>query len=241
MTNAAAYYDRIADRYDAQVDGAAENRAMRRAFRRHVADRTPPGGTILDFGCGTGTDAEWYAGQGFRVLAYDSSRGMVEQLEARCRAAIDAGTIVAAAGEWEVLETLLAGSDRPIDTVAANFAVMNHFADLGATLGGLVPHLAPAANVAVSVINPFHWRDLRERWWWRAALRSLGKPAITYAGEVTTHRFFPGTLRRAGAPHLKLVARLGLSGRDGDGSPRPLRGLEWVRAPFWLVCWRREC
>jgi ubiquinone/menaquinone biosynthesis C-methylase UbiE len=46
------------------------------------------GGTILDFGCGTGTDAAWYAERGHRVVAYDVSSGMVEVLREQLAEAI---------------------------------------------------------------------------------------------------------------------------------------------------------
>src|SRR6188508_1226527 len=78
------HYDRIAGQYDDQVDGIPLNRAMREAFRQRVAVLVQPGGTILDFGCGTGIDAAWYAARGYRVIAYDISPAMVDVLRARC-------------------------------------------------------------------------------------------------------------------------------------------------------------
>ena len=56
-----------------------------------MARIVPPESTLLDFGCGTGIDALHYAQQGYRVLAYDNSPGMVAQLEARCRTQFASG------------------------------------------------------------------------------------------------------------------------------------------------------
>jgi len=44
-------------------------------FCKDVAARIAPGTHVVDAGCGTGTDALWLAGQGFRVDAFDFARG----------------------------------------------------------------------------------------------------------------------------------------------------------------------
>src|SRR5207248_4638170 len=72
---AAAFYDRAASRYDAEVD-STNNLKLREHFRRRVSALAGAGGTILDFGCGTGTDAGWYAMRGHPTVAYDVSSGM---------------------------------------------------------------------------------------------------------------------------------------------------------------------
>jgi SAM-dependent methyltransferase len=237
-TRTASYYDQTAPAYDGQMEGAAVT-ALRDAFRERVAAVTPRGGTILDFGCGTGIDAEWYAARGFRVIAYDISAGMVDQLRRRCESAVAARTVTPLAGPWDVLARHLRTVD-PVDTVAANFAVLNHFADLGAALRQFTPYLAAGGAVVASLLSPFHLRDVRRRWWWAAALRARGRGALTVHGAVTTHRFLPGTLRRAAAPEFALAELLGIES-DGDASALgPMRPRTLLRAQFWLALWRKQ-
>src|SRR6185312_12989327 len=97
----AAYYDRVATAYDAQLDGRDSDRAARNALRERVARVTSRGGAVLDFGCGTGMDAGWYAARGFSVVAYDISSGMVDRLQARCAREISRGAIMPVIGDSE--------------------------------------------------------------------------------------------------------------------------------------------
>jgi len=71
----ARFYDAVAADYDALVDGRIDNVEMRLSFCERVVSVAGPGWVILDFGCGTGTDAAWYAAHGHRVMAYDVSPG----------------------------------------------------------------------------------------------------------------------------------------------------------------------
>jgi SAM-dependent methyltransferase len=237
-TRTASYYDQTAPAYDGQMEGASVA-ALRDAFRERVAAGTPRGGTVLDFGCGTGIDADWYAARGFRVIAYDISAGMVDQLRSRCAAAVAVGTVTPLAGPWDVLARHLQ-TVPPVDTVAANFAVLNHFADLDAALRQFTPYLVPRGSVVASVLNPFWRQDLRRRWWWAAALRARGRGELTLHGAVTTHRFLAATLRRAGTPELALSE---LAGIESDGDPcalRPIRLRTLLRPQFWLALWQKR-
>jgi SAM-dependent methyltransferase len=195
----ARFYDAVAAGYDAQVDDRTDNAEVRLSFCERVASIAGPGGSILDFGCGTGTDAAWYAARGHRVVAYDVSPGMVDVLRKRCRREIEAGRITPAAGPLDAMGPALEHSG-PASAIAANFAVLNHVRDLGPLLQRLAAHLAPRGALVASVLNPFYRRDMLQAWWWRSAWRSLGKGAIRMEGSVTTYRHFIGALRKAAEP-----------------------------------------
>jgi SAM-dependent methyltransferase len=200
----AAYYDGIADQYDSQVDSLALNRAMRTAFRSRVSALVGPGGTILDFGCGTGTDAIWYVGQGHRVVAYDISAGMVSELRVRCPEAVAGGRIIPVAGSLQDLMRQLQNLP-PVDGIAANFAVLNHVDDLAPLLALLAPRLVNGGSLVASLLNPLYGMDLRRRSWWRVTLLSVRTGSIVLRGAVTTYRHFIRTVRRRSRPHFSLV------------------------------------
>jgi SAM-dependent methyltransferase len=233
----AAYYDHIAPSYDAQVDGDAHNRVMRDAFRTRVSTLGRMGGTILDFGCGTGMDAAWYAARGHRVVAYDVSSGMVDALRARCPDDVAHGRIVPVAGTLGDLEPVIA-RHGPAAVVAANFAVLNHFADLGPILRFLASHLRADGVIVASLLNPVREGDMRQVWWWKGLLTSLRSGAITFRGDVTTHRHFVRTVGRAAAPRLTIAEVAHVDGERRWSTER----LEWrvaMRENFVFVVLRK--
>ena len=80
-----ATYDRIAGRFADQWWTTRLARPMSR-----FAGSLPPGGLVLDLGCGPGRDSAWLAEQGFTAVGLDASAGMVE--EARRRVTDDGAT-----------------------------------------------------------------------------------------------------------------------------------------------------
>lgn len=67
-----AWYDRNAARFAADT-GGVDMSALHDRFLRHV----PPGGRLLDAGCGVGRDALAFAECGYAVVAFDASAEMV--------------------------------------------------------------------------------------------------------------------------------------------------------------------
>jgi SAM-dependent methyltransferase len=68
-----AYYaENAGSFFDATV-----NKPMDQAYRRFLP-LVPPGGHILDAGCGSGRDSRRFAAAGFRVTAFDASAEMAE-------------------------------------------------------------------------------------------------------------------------------------------------------------------
>ena len=63
---------------------------------------------------------------------------------------------------------------------------------------------------------------MRQAWWWRGLATSFGSGAISFRGDVTTHRHFLGTIQRAATPGLALaeVAQVDAAGK-------------WTSAPGW--------
>lgn len=177
----ASFYDRVAATYDRMM-AADGTRAMRQRFLRLVRSQADPPGPILDFGCGTGVDARWYACAGYRVLAYDPSAGMLARLRRRCAGAIRTGRVVPVAGDVAACLHAARGM-APFGCIASNFSAFNHVEDPEPLLRDLAGLLAPGGRIVLSLMNPWYWRDLRGGWWWRARLASLRYRGRFVAGE----------------------------------------------------------
>lgn len=67
------YYDQNAEDYFAETYGV-DMASIYSPFLELVK----PGGCIVDAGCGSGRDAEYFAGRGYRVMGFDASRKLVE-------------------------------------------------------------------------------------------------------------------------------------------------------------------
>ena len=219
----AAFYDTLAPRYDELLTRAPIDHWTRRAFQALVAETIPTDRLLLDFGCGTGLDASWYARQGYRVLGYDISEGMVTQLRRRCGTEIASGTVVPVCAPFGDFATAIGRHPRP-DAVVSNYSCLNGLARPRAFFDAIAPLLTPGAPVLISVLNPFFWKDMAHRWWWAALARSVPRPAIITRG-------LGGGAYRHFIPSLVASARPGfrLHGRASVGAlvPRYSGTLNW--------------
>jgi SAM-dependent methyltransferase len=225
-----AHYDHIATDYDRQVDGIAANRDIRAAFRKRAAELVGPSSTILDFGCGTGTDAAWYAARGHRVVAYDVSTGMVDVLRSRCATEIAAGAIVPVVGGQQVLDDALSRI-APVDAVTANFAALNHVADLESVFAALAPRLRAGGVLVASLLNPLQRTDVRGRWWFKRMWINLWRDTVVVRGDVITYRHQVRALRRMARRWFTIeeIANIDAGGRWSTARPswRDLRRCEF--------------
>ncbi|MDE3181039.1 MAG: class I SAM-dependent methyltransferase [Acidobacteriota bacterium] len=147
---------------------------MRDAFLASVAERVDPGNLLLDFGCGTGTDALWYAQNGYRVIACDNSAGMIEQLRIKCADQVSRGAIVPYCSDYE---TFLKLDLQPrLIAVVSNFAVLSLVSDLPRFFAALAGHVAPYGYAVVSALKPLFWEDI-------LALGG-GDPALAHSARV---------------------------------------------------------
>lgn len=198
----AAFHDGVAAEYDVHLRSSPYNDLARTAFHDLVARYVPAGSTLLDFGCGTGLDALDYAQQGYRVLAYDNSPGMVAQLEARCRAQIASGAVATCAAEYPRFLDRFPAWPAP-DAIVANFAVLNSIRDLSPLFETFARQLRPSGWVIVSILNPLHWAKVRTPGWWQDAWRHPGGPRLFSARPYRTYlHFLPALLRSARGFHL---------------------------------------
>jgi SAM-dependent methyltransferase len=197
----ARYFDSLAAKYDELMSSRARNSWIRDAFRSLVLDTVPPGSLLLDFGCGTGTDTIWYAEQGYRVIAYDNSPGMMEQLRAKCAGQIARGEVRPYSTDYE---TFLKRELRPSPVaVVSNFAAFSVVADLQRLFAALSVHLATSGYVIASMVNPLFWKEMFRWWWWKSSIQSLGQGMIHVRGDgIATRRYFASYVTAAASPYF---------------------------------------
>ena len=126
MTTARLAFDRLAPTYDALAAGPAfqlQRQQTHAAFARWIR----PGFRVLEIGCGTGADTEFFAGSGVRVVACDPSEEMLSRTKRR----------IANAGLGDRVSILSCGlKDLPqfldaldhaegFDAVVSNFGALN--------------------------------------------------------------------------------------------------------------------
>lgn len=234
----ASFYDGIASSYDREVARDPGYWWTRAAFRQFVADEVPVGSTLLDFGCGTGLDAAWYAKRGYQVAVYDNSAGMLAQLRTRCAEEISSGTVVLIEMSYE---DFLSGADASpaVDAVVANFAVLNQIQKPSHLFYALEKRLRTGGRVIVSVLNPFYWQDVQRRIWWKHYWESRGLGLIRSRGaDVDTFRHFISKMKRAVRPDFRFVKQASVralvrqvDSEDAWSDPRSLS--ERVERRWW--------
>src|SRR5262245_4146767 len=111
--------------YHNYMIGSRLDRPIRAAFNRAVCSLVRPGGTILDFGAGSGIDSKAYVELGYKVRAYDASRDMREFLAGYCRSEIEKGDVSVIDLDYEAFLGAGAQNGQGVDAVTANFAVLN--------------------------------------------------------------------------------------------------------------------
>lgn len=80
-----AAFDGVAEHYDQHILGNPINTWLRNVSVRTLEQFFGPGDTVLEIGCGTGTETLRLARQGVRVLASDISGKMLEVLERKAK------------------------------------------------------------------------------------------------------------------------------------------------------------
>jgi SAM-dependent methyltransferase len=235
------FFDAIASRYDELVSSDPRHAWVREAFQSLVAETVAPGGWLLDFGCGTGTDALWYAERGYRVIAYDNSAAMIAQLRAKCSAQIARGEIIPYHAEYgEFLKQEL--RPRPV-AIVSNFAALSVISDLSRLFAAWAEQVAPPGHIIVNVLNPFFWEEIFRPSWWSDYLRSFGKGMIVrrHENRPKVYEYFPATLAGAAWPYFAKMSHAGVGALVGGrkthqswSAPKTLA--ERLERRYWKTC-----
>ncbi len=220
------------DAYDLAMTARVSDRRARSAFQALVLATVKPGGTLYDFGAGTGIDAQFFAESGYRVGAYDIDPLMCRYFAMRCRRHIESGRITLDCGSYaEFLARRTLNGGREADLVTANFAPLNLIENLPELFNRFHFLLAPGGAVLASVLSPYYVGELRYGWWWRnlGRLCRTGHYRVGGAAFVTVRRRLGDYAAQCGPTFvLDRVYR----GLPGDGGAPPI-GIPLARGARW--------
>jgi SAM-dependent methyltransferase len=185
-------FDSVAPTYDSPQGNNDLIQRMREIVWDRVQALAAAGSTLLDIGCGTGIDAQYFAELGYRVIASDWSPAMVEQTSLRSGAT--KGSIKAVRVGAHELE-LLAEPPSSIDLSYSNFGPLNCVPDLGATARALAQLTRPGGVAIFTVIGrvcPWEIAHYaRRRRWKRVKVRFQREMTpVGMNGETIWTRYF---------------------------------------------------
>lgn len=149
--------------------------------RRHILKHLAPGSSILELNCGTGEDATWFAGKGFKVHATDISAGMLYQLVQKLERLKMKTKVSFELCSYTNLSELK--TKGPYDLIFSNFAGLNCTGELDKVLASFSPLIKPNGVVTLVVLPKFCL--------WETLLLFKGKFRTAF------RRFFSGYGRKA--------------------------------------------
>ena len=151
---ARAAFDRLAADYDTLTGG--EIFQLLRARTHDVFARCfHAGSRVLEIGCGTGSDTQFLAARGVRVVACDASEEMVGRtLRRLSREGLDRQATVLPCGVEDLESYLGALSlDGTFDGIISNFGVLNCVEHLAPLTALVRRHLVPGGHVLLNLMT----------------------------------------------------------------------------------------
>jgi ubiquinone/menaquinone biosynthesis C-methylase UbiE len=134
-------FDALAPDYDKLFTHSVIGRAQRQSVWRRLRTTFKPGSRVLEINCGTGVDAAFLAKLGVRVLAVDSSEGMITVTQTRIAQACLQEWVSTRQLAIEALSRLQ--KEGPFDGVLSNFGGLN-----------CVEHIEPVAKDLARLVKP---------------------------------------------------------------------------------------
>lgn len=207
-----AAFDNVAESYDGFESLPAVPR-LRRLTRGLFLEAFPPGASLLELNCGTGSDALAMAAAGRRVLATDASPAMVREAERKWKRAGRPAGVSFRELPFEHLSAL--GMTR-FDGAYSNMGGLNCMADLRPLFSSLHALLNPGATAVVVVMPDLClWESagfLLRGQFGRAFRRRTPSGADARVGGTTVRTYYHSpTSLAASAPGFRLVRILGLN------------------------------
>jgi SAM-dependent methyltransferase len=228
-------FDPLAPTYDRDFTASPVAAHLRDRVHLRLERLLPPGTHALELGCGTGEDALRLARRGVRLLATDTSAGMLAVASDKLR---DQPLARVARLDLRDLPADFAGG---FDGAYANFGVLNCLEDWRLLAVWLAQRVRLGGYAAFCVMSPFclweiAWHGLHREW--AVALRRLRGAARFDVGGAALDIRYP-TIRRLTddfAPHFRRihVEPLGVLLPPTDAYGAVERRPGWLRRLLWL-------
>src|SRR5512133_1535376 len=199
--------------YDSYGEAHQNLARMRRKVYAHVGRWLRPGGRIREVNAGTGIDAAYFAGQGYRVHATDIAPGMLALAREKAAHPALAGRLTVQSCSFTELARV---DGAPYDYLFSNFGGLNCAADLGAVARQVPRVLKPGGRLTWVIMPPVCPWDLALalRGEFGSAFRRLrrGGTLATVAGvSIRVQYYTPGQAQRALGPDFHRLDLSGLS------------------------------
>lgn len=151
----ASPFDEAAVSYDTIESHNSIFQWMRRRVHHAAAETFERGARLLEIGCGTGTDALFFARRGHQVIASDPSAGMLAVAKEKAALAGFAQQIEFKPVGAEQIENLLMEYGRAsFDGIFSNFGVLNCVADLRPFVSAASALLRPGGKILLNIMPP---------------------------------------------------------------------------------------
>lgn len=209
-----APFDAAAESYDATFDALPGAARVRGIVHNILARLFPPGGTIVELNCGTGTDAVFLARRGLCVHATDASPAMVAQARAKAGAYGVTHLVTHQVLDFASVASL---SGRLFDGVLSDFGGLNCLRDLRPLFHDLAGIVRPGGHAVLCFMPRFSlWETVAfavrgdiARTKRRRAPDGAAAPIA--GGTVRTYYHSPRELVSAAAPWFRHVSTTGLN------------------------------
>jgi len=208
-------FDALASAYDAGEAGNPILQWMRQRIQQAALPAFAGARRLLEIGSGTGTDAIFFARQGFTVLGLEPAAAMLQAARAKARAAACEQRVrfVQAAAQ----EIAQAVPDAQFDGLFSNFGALNCVADLRGFAEQTAHVLRPGAPAFLVVMPPlcpweigYHLLAGRPRAAGRRWTRHNGVMVNLAGSAVRTYYFTPAQIRACFAPWFGLERQFSL-------------------------------
>jgi len=151
-----AAFDGVADTYDQHIFGNPMNVWLRNRSVSLMKKLFKPGETVLEVGCGTGTETLSLAGLGVRVLASDISSKMLHVLQEKAEiAGLDDLVVPIHARPYELRDRIAKLGYGPIDGAYSTYGAINTEPRLEALVEGLHSMMRPGGKLLLGVWNKY--------------------------------------------------------------------------------------
>lgn len=210
-STATAAFDEVANSYDAIEAGNRIFQWMRQRVQHTALSAFPQSARILEVGCGTGTDALFFAQRGYHIVAMDASEEMLRIAAEKIAMAGFAHGVELLLGEAESMDELVERyGETSFDGIFSNFGALNCVADLHRFARSAARLLRPGGKMLFSIMPPIcpweilyyllrlqPWKALRRN---RGRLCTGGISVCMGNRRVQTYYYSRAALKQAFAP-----------------------------------------